>query len=633
MSSGFFNIGVGALNAAQAGLVTTGHNIANANTTGYHRQVVSQSAAPPLFTGGGFLGQGVSVDTVRRVYSEFLDGQVARAQAQASYYAAFHGEVARIDNLLADPTSGLTPALQEFFAGVQDVASHPANTASRQTLISNGAALMSRFHLLDGRLTSLRESVNSQLTTTVASINSYARQIADLNGRIIVAQVNPDQPPNDLLDRRDALVESLNQLVGASVIRQGDGSYNVFVGNGQSLVLGRQSFDLAALQSVDDQRDLDIAYVSGATTARLSPSSFPDGTLGGLLAFRTGALAEAHNALGRIALSFAHTFNDQHRLGQDLSGAAGQNFFNAPQPVVTPRATNTGSGSVGVAVTSVSALTTSDYRLAYSGGSYQLTRLSDGVTTTYATLPQTVDGMTISLAAGTPANGDSFLIQPTRLAAGQIQQLVMDTARVAAAAPVRTGTGTGNTGSATVSAGIVNPPPPPDVNVLQPVTITFTSPTTFDVTGTGTGNPTGVAYVPGSSISYNGWTVSISGVPAPGDTFSVSANTGGIADGRNALLLAGLQTANLIANGTASYQGAYGQMVSLVGNKTHETEVGELAHQNILTQARETQQGLSGVNLDEEAANLLRYQQAYQAAGKMIQIGATLFSTVLDLTG
>ncbi len=207
-----------------------------------------------------------------------------------------------------------------------------------------------------------------------------------------------------------------------------------------------------------------------------------------------------------------------------------------------------------------------------------------------------------------------------------------DARSIAAAAPIRTAASNGNSGTGAISAGSVNAPPPVNANLTQTVTITFNNPpTTFDVAGTGTGNPAGVAYTAGGSISYNGWTVQIGGTPAAGDVFTISANSAGVADNRNALLLAGLQTGKTLAGGTASYQSAYAQIVSDVGNKTREIQVTATAQESVVKQAEEAQQSLSGVNLDEEAANLLRYQQAYQASGKMIEIADKLFNTLLEL--
>ena len=633
MATGIFGVAVSGLNAAQAGLVTTGHNIANANTPGYHRQSIVQGTEIPLLTGSGFFGQGVNVNNILRAYSEFLDGQVMRSEARAGYLSAYGTQLSQIDSMLADPAAGLSPSLQEFFQAVHDVAANPASVPSRQALLSSGDALISRFRAMNDRLTELFDSVNTQLTSTVNSINVYAREIASLNNRIVIAQSNVNQPPNDLLDQRDQLVAELNKLAGTTSVRQGDGTINVFIGSGQSLVAGAQSFTLSVAPSPDDPTQLEVAYRLGGSTALLPAGSIQSGSLGGLLAFRREALYEAQNSLGRIAAGLARTFNEQHQLGQDLGGSLGGLFFAEPQPAVTARSTNTGTAVIGAALTDPAALSTSSYRLSHDGSNYQLTRLSDNTTTSYATLPQTVDGVTFSLASGTPSAGDTFLIEPTRHAARDIAMAITDTSRIAAAAPISTAAALANTGSAAISAGVVNAPPPPSANLQQPVTITFTGAGTFDVSGTGTGNPTGLAYTSGGSITYNGWTVQITGTPNAGDTFTIRPNSGGTADNRNAMLLAGLQVRNTLAGGTASYQGAYSQLTSGMGNAARQIEISGQAQQSLTEHAQQTQQSLSGVNLDEEAANLIRYQQAYQASGKMIEIASRLFDTLLGVAG
>jgi flagellar hook-associated protein 1 FlgK len=242
-----------------------------------------------------------------------------------------------------------------------------------------------------------------------------------------------------------------------------------------------------------------------------------------------------------------------------------------------------------------------------------------------------VDGVRLNLASGTVATGDEFLIRPTAKGAGQLAVAIQDTGKIAAAAPIRTSAPATNTGTGRISAGTVNAPPPTDPNLQQAVTLTFTSATTFDVSGIGTGNPTSVPFTPGGPITFNGWTVQITGTPKPGDTFSVGPNTDGVADNRNALLLGVLQSSNTLAAGGASYQGAYGQLVSQMGNKTRELEVTADAQAVLLTQTKALQQSEAGVNLDEEAANLLRYQQAYQAASKVIQTANQMFDSLLEI--
>ena len=638
MGSSVFNIGVSGLAAAQAGLLTTGHNISNASTPGFNRQQIVQSTNTPQFTGAGYFGQGTNVTTVQRIYNQFLASQTLSAQTRLSELNAYADQIRQVDGLLADSSAGLSTALNDFFRGVHEVAANPASIPARQSMLSMAQALVGRFQSVDNRLNEIRDGVDTQLASTVADINSYTTQIAALNQRIILAQAaGPGQPANDLLDQRDQLIAQLNQQVRVTTLTESDGSLSVFVGNGQAVVVGAQSYGLATMQSGEDasRMTVGITLASGGTAA-LPEAMLTGGTLGGLLAFRRESLDTAQNALGRIALGLAETFNAQHRLGQDLTGALGGNFFTAPAPqVITPNnPPNGGTAAIGVAVASAANLTTSDYRLtANGGGNYTLVRLSDNTTVFSATaLPQTVDGLTISLASGAANAGDSFLIQPTRAAAHDIAVALTDARSIAAAAPIRTAASNGNSGTGAISAGSVNAPPPVNANLTQTVTITFNNPpTTFDVVGTGTGNPAGVAYTAGGSISYNGWTVEIGGTPAAGDVFTISANSAGVADNRNALLLAGLQTGKTLAGGTASYQSAYAQIVSDVGNKTREIQVTATAQESVVKQAEDAQQSLSGVNLDEEAANLLRYQQAYQASGKMIEIADKLFNTLLEL--
>ena len=634
-----FSIGVSGLNAAQIGQLTTSHNIANASTQGYSRQQIVQGTNTPMFTGAGFLGQGANVQTVQRVYNNFLGGQVLSSQTGASEMDSYLAEVRQIDNLLADPSAGLSPALSDFFKGVQDVAANPASIPARQSMISASQALTGRFQSLDRRLREIRDGVNSQVASEATLISSYAKQIAEVNQNIVRAQAaGPTRPANDLLDKRDQLIADLNKEIRVTTLLQSDGTYSVFIGNGQPLVVGTLSFTMQAAPAADDPERTSIALRSPTgSTVSLPEKLLTGGKLGGLIAFRSESLDSVENGLGRIALTLAQNFNDQHRLGQDLTGAPGGNYFDVSLagPTVRANADNAGSGAVTATIVagSIGNLSTSDYRLTYNGGAnYTLTRLSDNVVLVNAApLPASVDGFSIAIG-GAAVAGDSFLIPPTRNGAGSLALAVTDPRSVAAAAPIRTAAALGNTGTASVSPGTVNAPPPPNANLTQTVTISFATPTTFNVTGTGAGLPAlGVAYTSGASISYNGWTAQITGTPASGDTFTVAANSSGVADSRNAVLLGALQTRTPMVGGTASYQSAYAQIVSQVGNKTRQVEVTGQAQQIFADQATAALQSLSGVNLDEEAANLLRYQQAYQASAKVLDVAGKLFEEILAL--
>ncbi len=721
MSSGILSIGQSALSAAQVGVATTGHNIANATTPGYSRQVVLQNAAPGQSAGFGYVGSGTQVASVTRVYNQFLANQVLSAQTSSSRLSTYNTQISQIDNALADPHAGISPALQDFFTGVQNASTDPNSAAARQALLSSGEALASRFQGLSDRIGETLQGVNGKIGAAVTDINAAASQIANLNDAIEKAQAGGNLKANDLLDQRDQAVSDLSKQIKVSIVQQGE-SYNVFIGNGQPLVVGTKLTTLVATNSPTDPSHVSVASktASGIVT-QLDENALPGGTLGGLFEFRKQTLDVAQNALGRMATTLAATFNAQHALGQTQTGAPGGAFFNAGAPAISPDARNTGTGTVTASIGNPAALTTSDYQLEFIASgtpSYKLTRLSDGNVTTFnaaGTPPSTVslDGVDIAIA-GAPASGDRFLIRPVANGASGFSVAIHDSADIALGAPVTASATTANTGTGSVSpatvtsaallpgglaltysgttlsgipanvgVSVTNLATPPATRTYAPgapvtynageqisiggVSTVFgtpgsTLPANISVPGPNatlaynaasktisgfpvplniivTANGTSTTYAPGSAVpytpgatfSFGGVSVAFSGSPADGDTFKVGPNTNGQGDNRNALLLGKLQTANTLENGTTTFQGAYSQLVSSVGNKAHELQATGLAATSLLEQSVAAQQSESGVNLDEEAANLLRYQQAYQAAGKLMQTASTLFDVLLTL--
>jgi flagellar hook-associated protein 1 len=646
MATSILGVGQSALAAAQAGLTTTGHNIANANTPGYTRQIVMQASAGSQDTGFGFVGKGTQVVEIKRVYSEYLNNQVNSSQTSANQLQTYYNQISRINNQFADPESGLAPVMQDFFKGVQELASNPASASSRQSALSSAETLAARFNSLNGQLQEMRESVGGQINSSISNINQYAKEIAKLNDAIERAQGNADgRVSNDLLDQRDLAVTELSKEIKTTVVKQG-ASYSVFIGNGQPLVASTKTFELVPTVSKTDPSRTAVGYISNGVIVELSENSLPGGKLGGLLEFRLKSLDIAQNSLGRIATGLAMTMNAQHMLGQDQNGALGGNLFNVASPDIRSSTANTGNAVIGATITSASALTTSDYRLQFVGGNYVVTRLSDNtVQYNNAAFPAAaIDGVTFSVTSGAMNANDEFVIKPTLNGASGFSVAFSDITKLAAAAPIRTAAPTANTGSGQISAGSVNSTFTA-ATVTPSVTLTYNSttgqfsgfPATMPVTVTNGGVATvfaagaPVTYTSGATISFGGASFTISGAPNNGDTFTVGQNSNGLGDNRNALLLASQQTANTLSNGTTSYQGAYAQLVSLVGNKTREVEVAGKAESKLLTQAITSQQAESGVNLDEEATNLLRYQQAYQAAGKVMQTASQLFELLLTL--
>ncbi len=631
--------GVSALLAFQRSLATVSHNISNVNTPGYTRQRTDLSTRPPEFTGVGYIGTGVQVTGIERVYDAFLNRQVVTNTASESQFAQFHQLAGQVDNLLGNQSAGLNASLQRFFGALQDVANDPTSTAVRQTLLSSGQSLVQTFHTLSAQLNSLNTNVNQALTTNATDITSLAQGIAKLNGEIVNAQgAGSGITPNDLLDQRDALVAKLAKLVGVSTVKEGNGALDVYIGSGQTLVVGLKSATLATVNNTLDPSRKDLTLSFGGPSVVVT-DQVTGGRLGGMLQFRKAVLDPAFNGLGRVAVGLARTFNTQHKLGMDLKSRLGGDFFTEPQPQVLPEPGNSGS-VVAVTVADTSKLTTFDYRLTYNGSAYTLTRLSDGQTVPImgsgtAASPFTADGLSIVVGVGGAA-GDQYLIRPTHNGAAQIGLAITEPDRVAVAAPVRIGpavdsigtttnTGTGAFGKITATAAATLP-------LGGDVTFAYDGATkTFNYSGGASGS---FAYDPvtdsGKTFTAAGIGFTVTGTPANGDRFVMSNNTGGVGDNRNALLLGGLQGTPLLVGKTATYSDAYGQLVADVGSKTQQADIAQKAQAALLQQAQQAQSSVSGVNLDEEAAKMIRFQQAYQAAARIITVADTIFQTLLN---
>lgn len=650
MGASLFSIGLTGLNAAQAGLSTTSHNISNAGTTGYSRQRIEQSTNPAMFTGAGFFGEGTKVDTVKRAYNSFLTNQVLAADTRFNEYDTFSTEISQIDNMLADPTVGLSPALQDFFGGIQEVAANPASVPARQSMLSTAESLVSRMHNLSDRLGEIRAGVEGQIKETVSQISTYAKNIAEVNNKITIAQqAGSAQPANDLLDTRDQLVKELNQLVRVSTSTDTDGSMSVFIGTGQPLVIGTTATRLEALPSIADQSRLAVNILTQNGGAITIPESLlGGGKLGGLLNMRATALDSTQNQLGLLAVGISTAFNAQHKLGQDLNGNLGTDFFTIPS-VSVQRYTNATTTTPDVQYGDVSKLVGEDYRLTFTDtvGGYALTRVSDGRSVSAADV-----GLSITPAA-TSWVGDSFLIQPTRNAASSLDVSIADTRMIAAGAPITAAATTSNLGTGSITAPVVSSTASIAAGVFgtsaAPLKLTHAGgsltgfPATLPVTYTLlNSNPVTLAapvaslpYQSGMTIQVGGVSFSISGALKDQDSFTLGPNAGGVSDSRNAVALGQLQTSKLMlsADGqpSATLQSVYSQLVSSVGNKAREVQVNRDAQESLVGQAYEAQQSIAGVNLDEEAANLIRYQQAYQASSKVMTIASKLFDEVLSL--
>jgi flagellar hook-associated protein 1 FlgK len=624
--SNLMNVGSRALMANQTALSTTGQNIANANTVGYSRQSAVLQSVPGQYTGSGYIGKGVEVADVTRSHSEFLARQAVQSQSVAAMDATRADRLDALEDVFPSGTSGLGAAVSDMLNAFSDVAATPSDTTARNVVLSRADEMAARFTNAQTQLDDLQRGVNSGLDDAVKSVNSLAGRVAALNEQIARSQ-GSGHAPNDLLDQRDKLVRDIGSQVQVSTVAADDGSLNVFIGS-QALVLGASTSRLA-MQTADGGTS-QITLERGKLSSPVDESILSGGKVAGLLRFQNSDLTSARDGLGRMALAITSDVNTQNRLGVDLDGYAGRGLF---RDIAIPNAeadlANTGNAVVAAGVSDTSAMAASSYRIKFgAGGSFEVTRLSDGRATQHAgPLPAVVDGLRLDVASGATAAGDIFTLKPYAAASGKMGVALNSPRELAAASPVEARPAAGNTGSiavGTLAATSAN------ANLTAPVTLTFNANGTFNVAGAGTGNPSGVAYASGQPISYNGWTLALSGTPKAGDTVTVQATTPGYTT-----LNAGNANAVLALRDKAVFDGAplvdgYAGLIAQIGVRSQSAQYAAGVSESIATSTETKRANQDGVNLDEEAANLLQYQQAYQASAKMIQVAQNLFDTLLQ---
>lgn len=613
--------GVSGLLASQIGLSTVSHNVANVNTDGYSRQIVSFGARLPEGQAGYYVGTGVNTVAVQRAYSQFLNSSLWSASSGQGRATTMAGLTGQINDQLSG-SSNLQTSLDSFYGAVQDMANAPSDAASRQVLLARANGLATTFRALSGQFSALSGQVQQQIGDAVGSINSDSQSIAKLNGLIRSSSATDGTPPADLLDQRDALVKKLAGEVGVSVVPQNDNTISVFVGNGQALVTGTEAHALATAPNIYDATRQEVV---GAASGNVLSGRIGGGTLGALLDFRGNVLDPAQAQLGRTAQAMASAFNAQHAQGVDLQGNVGGTFFNVAGPTVQGAATNSGSGTLDASISDIGALTGKDYVLSYDGSNWSM-RDTHGSTVPLSGTGTSADPFKaagLSLVVGGSASaGDSFRVQPSRNAAGSFSVAITDPDKVAAAAPFAVTAAAANTGTASPSVSISDGS---NANLFNASSIVFSSPTSYSIDG-------GAAqtFTPGQPIVHNGWSMQLSGAPQAGDSFSLQANSNAQGDNSNALMLGKVANLGVLDGGVTSTGRAYSQLVSQVGSAGSLAKDGLTTQTAVYSQAMSSQQSVSGVNLDEEAANLLRYQQSYQASAQVISTANSIFGALLS---
>ncbi|WP_338525740.1 flagellar hook-associated protein FlgK [Pseudomonas batumici] len=673
------NIGMTGLNTASTALTTTGNNISNVDTAGYSRQQTVQTTSASQQYGNVFIGTGTTLADVRRVYSAYLDSQLQTSTSLNSDSSSYLAQVTPTDSMLSDTNTGMTASLQKFFSSLQSVSTTPTDDASRQTTLSSAQALSNKFNSIAQQLNNQNTGINTNLSDMAGQVNKLASSIAQFNDQISKVTTAAGAP-NDLLDQRSEAVRQLSQLLGTQVVERGS-SYDVYIGSGQPLVMGNSTNTLSAVPSKDDPSRSALQLDRGSSTVDIT-STVTGGEIGGLLRYRSDVLDPSMNELGRIAMVTADQMNKQQAQGIDKNGNFGSAIFNDINSAAlisqrsTASATNSaGSGNLNVTIADTGALTTNDYKVTFTSATNYSVLRSDGTNmgafSTTTTPAPVIDGITLSLTGGAMSAGDSFKVTPTRGGASDIQTVMTNAQNIAAAAPLAGVTSANNGGTYTQptlvdqlgTANATNNAQLQDaIKYGTPVKIVFAAAaagtqgyTLTDPQGNVMGSGT---IVPGQANTLNlsvnmvdstgtpvmdpvtglqkTFTVqtTVSGTPKTGESYTMSMTGAGSSDNRNSAALIALQTKQTVGTNTtskgSSISDAYGTLVSNVGTKAATATSDNTATTTILTNAKGARDSLSGVNLDEESANLVKYQQYYTAASQIIKAAQTIFSTLIS---
>lgn len=557
MSIGIINSAISGLAAFQRSLDVTSNNIANVNTEGYSRQRAELQTRPEQFSGNGYMGSGVNVTTIKRSYDEFINTQVRASSTAFHDVDNFYRLSSRIDNLLADQNTGLSSAMKTFFNSVNDVANDPTSLPARQVMLSEGDAIAKHFNTLSARFEDIRQQVNNNLETSVQEVNAFAKSIAGLNQQITdsIAKSQGLQFPNALMDQRDLLLAKIAEKMDIAVVPQPDGSFSVFAGQGQPLILSNRASNLS-LQAASDDPTRSLLLLNGEDISH----TLTGGEIYGSIRFRDDMLDPAQQQLGLMASGLAEEFNAVYRNGYNLEGLNGQNFFEVGTPPAQVRVTASDPAlkvtavylppdPLDLSITNPTKNWGASYRVTVTGSdTYQLTNLSNNQAVTLGSFGELTDaaaanGFTISID-GTQNPGDTFIISPHFNMAANIKL---------------------------------------NQNIASPKQV------------------------------------------------AAAASPGLAGDNSIALQLAGLESKNLMLDGKSSFSQVYGQIVATVGSQTRTAMVGRSAQEVLLNQATATREDLVGVNLDEEAANLIKYQNAYQAAARAVSVASNIFDTLIGI--
>ncbi|WP_242477986.1 flagellar hook-associated protein FlgK [Rubrivivax gelatinosus] len=659
-ASPLMSLGMRAMTASYASMQVTGHNIANASVAGYSRQQADLATATGQYTGAGFYGKGVDVTTVTRAHDQFLTRAATTAKSLSELDATRAQRLKQLENVFPTGETGLGYSVSNFLNAMVDLASRPSDTSTREVVLARAQDVATRFNAANEQINTLQAGVTADLKTTVTEVNGITKSLAQINNQIAAAR-GLGHAPNDLLDERDRLVSELSSKIQISTVSADDGTVGVFVAGGQNLVLGTTSVEMRVTTDPLDGSRAALALVDGNKLRMLDEDSLGGGSMTALLRFQNEDLLDARNMVGQLASAVASAVNDQQELGLDLNGDGGKPLFEIGAPRARPATNNAKDASgnylatISISTPDGTVLNAADYMVRPDpsvANGYLITRLSDPQASFNRTADASgsfeVDGMAVTIT-GTPASSDRFMLQPVAGAAGGMSAIIKDPRLLAAASPLVATLGAGNTGTASVASLTMVEPPVAGSTAAVNFSLDGSGKLQYSWTVTdsgGTATTTGPlawdeeGVVPPEPYSINGARLQIAGVPKAGDSVDIAAiNPSYVGSNNgNALALSALRDKAIVGrsesggvySGGAITSDAYASAMADIAVRVQTAKSASTISTAVSNQAELARSEVAGVNLDEEAARLIQYQQSYQAAAKVLQVAQSIFETLLQ---
>ena len=623
MASDLLNLGTQSVLTAQRQLNTTGHNISNVNTEGYSRQSVIQGTNMPRQYGGETYGMGVHVEKVRRSWDQFAVNELNVSTTNYANKVDNEENLDMLSSMLSSVASKKIPEnLNEWFDGVKSLADSPNDVGARKVVLEKADLITQNLNDFHETIRRQSDVVNKKLDLGIERVNQLAVEIRDLH-RLMMRTPGPH---NDLMDTHEKLVAELSEYTKVTVTpRKNAEGFNIHIGNGHTLVSGTEASELKMIDGYPDVHQRRLAMIEGKGIKAITTKDI-DGKIGAMLAMRDEKIPQLMDELGKLATSFSYEVNKLQSQGLDLRGKLGSLIFTdvnsdivAKSRVVTPSNSN---AELAVYIEDTSQLVGGEYSLQYNDGDYYITRPSgEQFVAPVVNDAITLDGIRIEINKDLQA-GERVLLRPTRSGAAQMKMATDDPTKIAAQSfEASTTFAQGSAKFKMMAAG--------DVREFEVVI----SPkgTEFAVTDTRGNLLLGPqAYPPKGLVDVQGTVFELTDGALPNDKFTANL-VPSEGDNGNLRKMLNIQTDKKLNDGESTILDIYHNLNTDVGlqmsTASRLTDVSRLEKES----AQERVASIAGVNLDEEAANMMKFQQAYMASSRIMQAANDTFNTILAL--